>query len=87
MVVLTTNSKLTVDLSWFNIINHLDGCYNPKCGLSELQIFQPKNLGCFYPDVFTVKFGRVSSAVKPAILHYFYKDLTGKHIYIVINII
>ena len=29
-----------------------------------------------------VKFGRVSSAVKPAILRYFYKDLTGKHIYI-----
>ena len=25
------------------------------------------------------KFGRVSSAVKPAILRYFYKDLTGKH--------
>lgn len=25
------------------------------------------------------KFGRVSYAVKPAILRYFYKDLTGKH--------
>ena len=27
------------------------------------------------------KFGRISSAVKPAVLRYFYKDLTGLHAY------
>lgn len=51
-----------------------------ECAKKDIPVFHTRAMRS---AVFT-KFGRVSPAVKPAVLRHFYKDLTGKLLFVVV---